>query len=122
MSRRVVDHVLALRESHGFLRGLVGLVGFEQTSPVRPRFAGLRQEQVQPFLGLAGDRAQRGHRLLAVPAASQLAAGHRAGGVRVPAGLVYLGLKLGGVEFPIGNPTIVIVVSFFSGIQLLSLG
>ena len=32
MSRRVVDHVLALRESHGFLRGLVGLVGFEQTS------------------------------------------------------------------------------------------
>ena len=36
--------------------------------------------------------------------------------------IVYLGLKLGGVDFPIGNPTIVIVVSFFSGLQLLSLG
>jgi dolichol-phosphate mannosyltransferase len=36
--------------------------------------------------------------------------------------VVYLGLKLGGVDFPIGNPTIVIVVSFFSGLQLLSLG
>ena len=36
--------------------------------------------------------------------------------------LVYLGLKLGGVSFPIGNPTIVVVVAFFSGIQLLSLG
>ena len=36
--------------------------------------------------------------------------------------LVYLGLKIGGVGFPIGNPTIVIVVSFFSGIQMLSLG
>jgi hypothetical protein len=35
---------------------------------------------------------------------------------------VYLGLKIGGVSFPIGNPTIVIVVSFFSGIQMLSLG
>ena len=35
---------------------------------------------------------------------------------------VYLGLKLGGVPFPVGNPTIVIVVAFFSGIQLLSLG
>jgi Na+/H+ antiporter NhaC len=36
--------------------------------------------------------------------------------------VVYLLLKLSGVAFPVGNPTIVIVVSFFSGIQLLSLG
>jgi Na+/H+ antiporter NhaC len=36
--------------------------------------------------------------------------------------IVYLILKLAGVPFPIGNPTIVIVVAFFSGIQLLSLG
>ena len=35
---------------------------------------------------------------------------------------MYLGLKIGGVAFPIGNPTIVVVVAFFSGIQLLSLG
>jgi len=35
---------------------------------------------------------------------------------------VYVGLKLGGVGFPVGNPTIVIVVSLFSGLQLLSLG
>ncbi len=32
MSRRVVDNVVTLKESHGFLRGLVGLVGFPQTS------------------------------------------------------------------------------------------
>ena len=32
MSRRVVDNVVALKEGHGFLRGLVGLVGFRQTS------------------------------------------------------------------------------------------
>ena len=36
--------------------------------------------------------------------------------------LSYLVLKLAGVNFPIGNPTIVILVSFFSGVQLLSLG
>jgi polyisoprenyl-phosphate glycosyltransferase len=36
--------------------------------------------------------------------------------------IVYFGLKLGGQNFPVGNPTIVIVVAFFSGIQLLSLG
>ena len=31
MSRRVVEHVVALSETHGFLRGLVALVGFKQT-------------------------------------------------------------------------------------------
>ena len=31
-------------------------------------------------------------------------------------------LKLAGVAFPTGNPTIVIVVAFFNGIELLSLG
>ena len=36
--------------------------------------------------------------------------------------IAYLVLKLSGVPFPVGNPTIVIAVAFFSGIQLLSLG
>jgi dolichol-phosphate mannosyltransferase len=36
--------------------------------------------------------------------------------------VVYLVMKLSGFDFPVGNPTVVIVVSFFSGIQLLSLG
>jgi dolichol-phosphate mannosyltransferase len=43
MSRRVVDNVVALKEGHGFLRGLVGLVGFPQSSVLYdrdPRAAG----------------------------------------------------------------------------------
>src|SRR5271154_5031442 len=43
MSRRVVDNVVALKEGHGFLRGLVGFVGFRQTSVLYdrdPRAAG----------------------------------------------------------------------------------
>jgi hypothetical protein len=36
--------------------------------------------------------------------------------------IAYLGLKFAGVPFPVGNPTIVIAVAFFSGIQMLSLG
>ena len=45
MSRRVVDNVVALKESHGFLRGLVSLVGFRQTCVLydrAPRVAGAR--------------------------------------------------------------------------------
>ena len=43
MSRRVVDEVLRLNETHGFLRGLVALVGFPQTAVLydrAPRYEG----------------------------------------------------------------------------------
>ena len=73
MSRRVVDNVVALREEHGFLRGLVALVGFKQTSMLYdrdPRAAGA--QQVQPLLRLARDRDERDRRLLALPAAPDL--------------------------------------------------
>jgi len=36
--------------------------------------------------------------------------------------VTYVILKIAGVDFPTGNPTIVIIVSFFSGVQLLSIG
>ena len=52
MSRRVVDEVVRLKECHGFLRGLVALVGFRQTSVLfdRPeRFAG--QGNYNRFIG-----------------------------------------------------------------------
>jgi polyisoprenyl-phosphate glycosyltransferase len=37
LSRRVVDNVVSLHESHGFLRGLVALVGFRSTSVLYDR-------------------------------------------------------------------------------------
>ena len=43
MSRRVVDQIVSMKESHGFLRGMVALVGFRQTSVIfdrPPRFEG----------------------------------------------------------------------------------
>ena len=124
MSRRVVDNVVALKESHGFLRGLVGLVGFRQTSVLYdrdPRAAGT--SKYNRFWGSLRDRPQRRRRLLALSAAADLdARASRSRGSRSCSRVVYLGLKLGGVTFPVGNPTIVIVVAFFSGIQLLSLG
>ncbi len=52
MSRRVVDNVVSLKEGHGFLRGLVGLVGFRQTSVLYdrdPRCAG--SSKYNRFLG-----------------------------------------------------------------------
>src|SRR5271163_646353 len=123
MSRRVVDNVVSLKEGHGFLRGLVGLVGFRQTSVLYdrdPRSAG--SSKYNRFWGsfVIGLNGIVGFSRYPLHLISLL--GLAVAGFALGLAVVYLGLKLGGVGFPVGNPTIVIVVSLFSGMQLLSLG
>ena len=123
MSRRVVKNVAALKESHGFLRGLVGLVGFRQTSVLYdrdPRAAG--SSKYNRFWGslVIGLNGVVGFSRYPLQMISL-------GGIVLAAlafllGVAYGALKLAGQNFPVGNPTIVIVVCFFSGLQLLSLG
>jgi polyisoprenyl-phosphate glycosyltransferase len=123
MSRRVVDHVCALPESHGFLRGLVGLVGFRQTG--LPYDRGARRagtSKYNRFIGsvVIGLNGIVGFSRYPLQVISFLGIG-----ISILAfllALTYLIMKVSGYPFPIGNPTIVIVVAFFSGIQLLSLG
>jgi polyisoprenyl-phosphate glycosyltransferase len=123
MSRRVVDNVVSLKESHGFLRGLVGLVGFKQTSVLYdrdPRAGGASKYNRfwgSLVIGLNGIVGFSRYPLQLISIAGTAIAGLAFG-----IALIYAVLKLAGVGFPIGNPTIVIVVSFYSGIQLLSLG
>jgi polyisoprenyl-phosphate glycosyltransferase len=123
MSRRVVDNVVSLKEGHGFLRGLVGLVGFRQTSVLYDRDARSGgTSKYNRFLGslLIGLNGIVGFSRYPLQLISLT--GMALSGLAFTLALAYLGLKLGGVEFPVGNPTIVIAISFFSGIQLLSLG
>jgi polyisoprenyl-phosphate glycosyltransferase len=123
MSRRVVDNVVALKEGHGFLRGLVGLVGFPQTSipyDRDPRTAG--DSKYNQFFGslAIGINGLVGFSRYPLQLISVM--GMVFSVLAFVVAILYLALKLGGVAFPIGNPTVVIVVTFFSGIQLLSLG
>jgi glycosyltransferase involved in cell wall biosynthesis len=123
MSRRVVDNVVGLKEHHGFLRGLVGLVGFRQTSVPydRDARAGGTSKYSQVFgsllIGINGVVGFSRYPLQLISVV-----GIAFSVLAFIVAVVYLGLKLSGVGFPIGNPTIVVVVAFFSGIQLLSLG
>jgi dolichol-phosphate mannosyltransferase len=123
MSRRVVDELLRLTETHGFLRGLTALVGFPQTSVLYDRdpraggsgkynrFTGSIRIGLNGIIGFSRYPLQiiTWIGLITFTFAMLLA-------------LVYLCLRLAGIEIVWGNPTIVIIVSFFSGIQLLSLG
>ncbi len=123
MSRRVVDNVLALKEHHGFLRGLVGLVGFRQTSVGYERDArAAGDSKYNPFLGslLIGLNGVIGFSRYPLQVIS--VAGIFFSGFAFLVAIVYIALKIGGVAFPVGNPTIVLAVAFFSGIQMLSLG
>jgi polyisoprenyl-phosphate glycosyltransferase len=123
MSRRVVDNVVALRESHGFLRGLVGLVGFKQTSVLYdrdPRAGGSGKYNRLFGSIVIGMNGIIGFSLYPLRVISVL--GICFSVVAFLSGVAYLALKLAGVPFPVGNPTIVIAVTFFGGIQLLSLG
>jgi len=123
MSRRVVSNVVALKESHGFLRGLVGLVGFRQSSVLYdrdPRAAG--SSKYNRFwgslvIGLNGIVGFSRYPLQMISLGGIVLAG-----LAFMLAVAYGALKLAGQNFPVGNPTIVIVVCFFSGLQLLSLG
>ena len=123
MSRRVVDEVVHLQECHGFLRGLVSLVGFKQTCIVfdRPaRFAG--KGHYNPLwgslrIGLNGIICFSSYPLTLC---SQL--GFMLAAFSFYAGLLYAFMKFEGMPFPIGNPTVVILILFMGGIQLISVG
>ncbi len=123
MNRRVVEEILKLKESHGFLRGMVALVGFKQTSVLfeRPaRFSG--DGNYNRFLGslrigMNGIVCFSNFLLTLSTTFGFLIAG-----ISFLIGLTYLVLKLRGFPFPMGNVTVIVAVLFMGGVQLISVG
>lgn len=123
MSRRVVKEICALNEKHGFLRGLVAYVGFNQTGVLYDRdsrHAG--NGNYNRYLG----SLRIGINGLVGFSAKPLNFMSIFGGV-----IALLSFLLGGwygvqhflgIDLTPGLPTNVILISFFAGIQLLSLG
>jgi glycosyltransferase involved in cell wall biosynthesis len=123
MSRRVVDEVLHLNETHGFLRGLVALVGFPQTSVLYDRDARIAGDSsYNRYLGSIriGVNGVVGFSRYPLQLISMVGLVLFVAAMLL--GLSYLVLTLAGVKIPWGNPTLVMLISLFSGIQLLSLG
>lgn len=123
MSRRVVAEVTRLKETHGFLRGMVAVVGFKQALiPFdRPaRFAG--ETNYNRFLGSLriGFNGIFCFSTYALTLSTWLGF-LVSGGAFLLMG-IYLFYKL--MDWPIawGNPTLVILISFLGGIQLISIG
>ena len=123
MARRVVNEVVHLKESHGFLRGMVAVVGFKQyLLPFeRPaRFSG--ETNYNRFFGSLriGFNGIFCFSTYALTLSTQL--GFLIAGVSFLIARAYGVMKICGFPFPVGNPTLVILVLFMGGIQLISVG
>ena len=123
MSRRVAREVVRLRESHGFLRGMVAVVGFKQIIipfDRPPRFAG--ETNYNRFLGSLriGFNGIFCFSTYALTLSTML--GFTIAGFSFLLMAIYLFYKLMGWPILWGNPTLVILISFLSGIQLISVG
>jgi dolichol-phosphate mannosyltransferase len=123
MSRRVVNEVVKLKESHGFLRGLVAVVGFKQVIipfDRPPRFTGATN--YNRFLGSLriGFNGIFCFSTYALTLSTML--GFAIAGFSFLLMAVYLFYKVMGWQILWGNPTLVILISFLGGIQLISVG
>ncbi|HIE10384.1 MAG TPA: glycosyltransferase [Kiritimatiellae bacterium] len=124
MDRKVVDHLRELKETHGFLRGLVAYVGYRQTAVLYDRDArhGGRSKYSQLTgslkIGLNGVVA-----FSTKPLALATALGFLTAGGSAVLSLVYVGQKLiSGEPVGTGISPIILLVSFVGGVQLICLG
>jgi glycosyltransferase involved in cell wall biosynthesis len=123
LDREVVGHLANFNENTQFLRGLVALVGFEPTyidfeRPPRPagrtkynKFFGGFRSGMNGIFGFSSAFLTLSTYVGILVSISAFVTA-----------LAYAGATLIGVEFPLGNPTIVVLVLFMGGINLLSLG
>lgn len=123
MTRRVIEELRSLNESHGFLRGLVAYVGYKQAFIAYdrdPRHSGKgNYNRITGSLkiGLNGliSFSSKPLQIMSIAGACLAA-------FSFILGAWYLLQKIYQIPLTPGLSTTVIVVSFFSGVQLLCLG
>ena len=123
MTRRVIEELRRLNESHGFLRGLVAYIGFKQTFieyDRDERFAG-----VGNYSRLTGSLKIGLNGLISFssrPLFMMSVGGFALAGLSFLLGAWYVIQKLIGIDLTPGLSTTVLLVSFFAGMQLFGLG
>jgi glycosyltransferase involved in cell wall biosynthesis len=124
MSRRVVEELRALRESHGFLRGMVSLVGFPQAEVLyerHARFSGAGN--YNRYLGSLKIGFNGIFGFSKVPLQLMMWTGFLTAGFSILAIIYVVAVKLWlGDEFPLGIPTVTIMVLLIGGVQLAGIG
>jgi glycosyltransferase involved in cell wall biosynthesis len=122
VDRRVADIVRNMRESSRYMRGMFAWVGFRQTGVhyERPeRFAGESKYPLSKLIALAVDGLTG---FSAAPLRMMLGFGFGIAGLAFLAGLTAAVLKIVGLLSVPGWASLIVILSFFTGVQLIVLG
>ena len=123
MSRRIIEELRALNETHGFLRGLVAFVGFKQSFVEYDRDERLTGKgNYNRYLGSLKIGLNGLISFSSRPLQLMSAVGAIVSGLSFFLGVWYLFQKLIGMPLTPGLSTVVLVITFFYGMQLLCLG
>ena len=123
MTRRVIDELRRLNESHGFLRGLVAYVGFKQ--------AFIEYDRDERLAGTGNYNRLTGSLKIGLnglvsfssrPLFVMSIGGFMLAGLSFLLGAWYVLQKIIGINLTPGLSTTVLLVSFFAGVELLGLG
>ena len=123
MTRRVIEELRRLNESHGFLRGLVAYVGFKQ--------AFIEYDRDERYSGAGNYNRLTGSLKIGLnglisfsskPLFMMSVGGFILAGLSFLLGIWYVIQKFIFVDLTPGLSTTVLLVSFFAGVQLLGLG
>ena len=123
ISRRVIDQLNKLNESHGFLKGMVAFVGFDQSYieyDRDERYAG--KSKYNKFFGSLKIGLNGLIGFSSRPLFLMSVIGFIIALFSFILGLWYLFQKISGFNLTPGLTTTVILISFFAGVQLLGLG
>ena len=124
ISRRVIEELRDLPESHGFLRGLVALIGYRQALVEydrAPRQAG--QGKYNRFMGSISIGLNGVFAFSRLPLSLALWAGLAISALStlIIFFMLYAKIVLQ-YDYPMGIPTLTILVVFLGGVQLVALG
>jgi polyisoprenyl-phosphate glycosyltransferase len=124
MNRRVIEELRGLNESHGFLRGLVSLVGFSQAEVTYERDARhAGAGNYNRYLGSLKIGFNGIFGFSTFPLQVMMWTGFSIAALSALAILVVIALKIAeGDEYPMGIPTITVLVLFIGGVQLTAVG
>ena len=123
MSRKVVNEICSFSEKHGFLRGLVAYVGFNQTSILYDRDARYSGDgNYNRYVGSLKIGLNGLIGFSAKPLTIMSSIGGATAFFSFLLGGWYILQKVLGISITPGLSTTVILISFFAGVQLLSLG
>lgn len=123
MTRRVIEELRRLNESHGFLRGLVAYVGFKQTF--------IEYDRDERYAGTGNYNRLTGSLKIGLnglisfssrPLFAMSIGGFTLAGLSFLLGAWYVIQKMIGIDLTPGLSTTVLVVTFLAGVQLLGLG